>query len=94
MFFGGRLYPDAASLGAAGVAVAFDEDELDCAAMGKDATQAKSAPAKRRFKAFWSGIVSSPSIHLQEPADSRILRGFKYFAHPATTLKSASRRSS
>jgi hypothetical protein len=52
MFFGGRSYPDAASLGAAGVAVAFDEDEFDCAAMGKEAMEAKSAPAKRRFKEF------------------------------------------
>jgi hypothetical protein len=70
MFFGGRSYPDAASLGAAGVAVAFDEDEFDCAATGKDAMQAKSAPTRRRFKAFWTGIVSSASIHLQKPADS------------------------
>jgi hypothetical protein len=70
MFFGGRSYPDAVSLGAAGVAIALDADEFDCAAMGKDAMQATSVPAKRRFKAFWTGIVSSASIHLQKPADS------------------------
>jgi hypothetical protein len=70
MFFGGRSYPDMASLGAPGVAVAFDADEFDCAAMGKDAMQATSAATKRRFKAFWTGIVSSASIHVQKPADS------------------------
>ena len=56
MFLGGWLYPDAASDGFAGAETAFDEDAVDCAARGRDAVQTTRAPAKRRFKAFRSGM--------------------------------------
>lgn len=56
MFFGGWLYADARSTGFAGAEITFDRDEFDWAAMGADAAQAASAPAKRQFKAFRTGI--------------------------------------
>lgn len=56
IFLGGWLYPDALSTGFAGAEVPFDGDEFDCAAMGADAVQATSAPAKRQFKALRTGI--------------------------------------
>jgi hypothetical protein len=43
MFFGGWLYPD---VSAAGAAVPFEEDGVDCAVMGKPIVQATSAPTK------------------------------------------------
>jgi hypothetical protein len=58
MFFGGWLYPLALSSGVTAGEVAFNENELDCAARNKDVAEAKSAPARRNFKAFWAGISS------------------------------------
>jgi hypothetical protein len=58
MFLGGWLYPDAPSLGVA--EVTFGGDEFDCAALGTPIVQAKSVPTKRQFKAFRTGISSSP----------------------------------
>jgi hypothetical protein len=47
MFFGGWLYPDVRWTGVADFAAAFDEDEVDCAAVGTDVAEASSAQAKR-----------------------------------------------
>jgi hypothetical protein len=58
MFFGGWLYPDAVSAGVAGGEVTFDENEADCARMGTDVAQTISAPAKRKFKGFRTGMSS------------------------------------
>jgi hypothetical protein len=41
MFFGGRLYPEAVSFGAAGL-----EDAVDCATAGANIAQTNSAPIK------------------------------------------------
>jgi hypothetical protein len=68
MFFGGWLYPEVVSLGVAGAVATFNapfkavsdglckKDNCDCAAMGAHVEQATTAPAKRSFKAFWTGI--------------------------------------
>jgi hypothetical protein len=58
MYFGGWSYPEASLIGVAAAEVPLNGDEFDCAAMGTDITQAASAPAKRNFKAFWTGISS------------------------------------
>jgi hypothetical protein len=60
MFFGGWLYPDAPSIGAADAEVTFNKDEFDCAAMGTGVAQATSAATNRKFKAFRTGISSPP----------------------------------
>jgi hypothetical protein len=73
MFFGGWLYPDAASLAVAAAAVPFD-DESDCATMGTDVAQATRAPAKKQYKAFRTGIsflqINSPAT---KPTDMTMM---------------------
>src|ERR1700691_1240167 len=58
IFFGGWLYPDEVPTGLAVAEAAFDENAVDCAAIGTDIALAKSAPDKRRFNAFRTGIRS------------------------------------
>jgi hypothetical protein len=55
MFFGGWLYPDAPSYGAAGEAT-FEKDEFVCAAKGTGVRQTTINPTKREVKAFQAGI--------------------------------------
>jgi hypothetical protein len=75
MFFGGWLYPDAASTGVAGTEDAFDRDAPGCAAIGTDIAQKTSAATKRQFRVFLTGIPSLPFNSLANPT-YRILRGF------------------
>jgi hypothetical protein len=63
MSFGGWLYPDVPSFGAAGAEITLKESEFDCARMGTDVAQATSAPTKAQIKAFRIGIVPSASVH-------------------------------
>src|SRR5580693_3752690 len=58
MFFGGWLYPDAASFDVAGAGVELDADEFGWAAMSARVPRTTSAPAKRQCVAFWKGITS------------------------------------
>jgi hypothetical protein len=67
MFFGGWLYPEVNSFGAAGAEVTLGKDALDCAAMGTDVKQATTAPTNKQVKAFWPGI-SSPLQYTQAAA--------------------------
>jgi hypothetical protein len=62
MFFGGWLYPDAASLGADVAGVTLEEYEFDCARIGTVA-QAISAITRRQSKAFRVGMAPSVSLH-------------------------------
>jgi len=60
MFFGGWLYPDGLSLEIADAKATFNEEGLDCAARDIEVAQVRtpSAPAKKQFKAFRTGIGS------------------------------------
>jgi hypothetical protein len=77
MLFGGWLYPDAASNGLAAADAGFEEDKAaDCAAMGTGVAQATSAPAKRQFKAFRTGIRFLRFSSQQKPIDETKFVGF------------------
>jgi hypothetical protein len=76
MLFGGWLYPDAPSTGAAGAKAALNKDKVVCAAMGPDVAQATSAPAKKQFKMFRTGINCLHFHSQHEPTDKTILQAF------------------
>jgi hypothetical protein len=63
IFFGGRLYPEALSAGAAG----FESDEGDCAVIGTQVEQTMSAPTKKQFQTFRTCINFLRFILLTEP---------------------------
>jgi hypothetical protein len=60
MFSGGWLYPVPPSIGGTVGELAFNEDEFDCAASGKVATEANSAPARRHFQVFQTSMTFLP----------------------------------
>jgi hypothetical protein len=57
MFLGGRLYPDALSIGAAAADIAFTEVAVDCAATGTDTPDPTNTATKRHFNAFRTGMT-------------------------------------
>lgn len=58
IFFGGWLYPEEASFGAAG-AVELEEFPVDCARSAAEAAQVTNAPHMRRVNTFRAGMAPS-----------------------------------